>query len=55
MVKLVIDTNILFRFFRKGSKIRFLARYFDLYTPAYALLELYEKKEKIISKLKICE
>ena len=55
MVKLVIDTNILFRFFRKGSKIRFLARYFDLYTPAYALLELYEKKEKIISKLKIPE
>lgn len=55
MAKLVVDTNILFRFFRKGSKIRLLAKYFDLYTPAYTLFELYEKKEKIVLKLKIPE
>jgi len=46
--------NLIGRISAVSSPI-FLARYFDLYTPAYALLELYEKKEKIISKLKIPE
>jgi len=55
MLKIVIDTNILFRIFKKGSPIRVLSKYLTLYTPAYALFELYEKQDRVIKKLKINE
>ncbi len=55
MPKLVVDTNVLFRLFKKGSPIRVLSKYLTLYTPAYALFELYEKQGRVIKKLKINE
>ena len=55
MPKIVIDTNILFRLFKKNGPVRELSKYLTLYAPAHALFELYEKQNRIIEKLKINE
>lgn len=51
-MKLVVDTNVLFSFFRKESKTRELILNFEvlkLYTPSFCIDEL-KKYEKIICK-----
>ncbi len=55
MVKLAIDTNILFRFFKRGSRVREISKFVELYAPSYALYELYEKMDKIVKTLRISE
>ncbi|MBU4341533.1 MAG: hypothetical protein KJ928_02905 [Candidatus Altiarchaeota archaeon] len=49
-MKLVVDTNVLFSFFRKESKTRELILNFellDLNTPAFCISELLKYRETI--------
>lgn len=55
MVKLVVDTNILFSFFWRGSLTRKLLinSDFELVSPKFALVELKKYSKEIIKKTKI--
>ncbi|EHR79042.1 hypothetical protein OCC_01619 [Thermococcus litoralis DSM 5473] len=57
MDSLVVDTNVLFSFFKADSTTRKLIRklrgILDLYTPEYAYDELQKYKSEIIKKSKI--
>ena len=53
-MKLVLDTNVLFSFFWKGSLIKkLLLAEHDLYSPAFALDELNNNKDWIKEKTKL--
>jgi len=53
-MKLVLDTNILFTIFWKGSLIKkLLLSKHELYCPRFALLELEEYKSEILDKTRL--
>ena len=53
-MRLVLDTNVLFSFFWKGSLIKKLLRSeHDLYSPEFALKELDKHKLEILEKTKL--
>src|SRR3989344_1429114 len=53
-MRLVLDTNVLFSFFWKGSLIKKLLRSeHDLYSPKFALKELDKHKLEILEKTKL--
>ena len=57
-MKLVVDANILFSFFKKDSITRRLLtsfEIFELYTPSLCFVELINHKEEICKKSKISE
>ena len=57
-MKLVVDTNILFSFFKKGSKTRRLILNFEileLATPSFCIDELNEHKELICEKSRLSD
>lgn len=57
-MKLVVDANVLFSFFKKDSTTRKLItsfEIFELYTPALCIKELSKHKEEICRKSKITE
>lgn len=55
-MKFVVNTNILFSFFKKGSITReLITKIPNLYTSEYCLKELRKYKEVIIQKCKISE
>jgi len=57
-MRLVVDTNILFSFFKKDSLIRELLtsfEIFELYTPSLGIKELLKNREEICRKSKISE
>ena len=56
-MKIVVDTNILFSFFKRGSVLRELILSSDiiLYSPEFALRELEKYKRDIIDKLKLSD
>ena len=57
-MKVVVDTNVLFSFFKKGSKTRRLIlniEALDLVTPSFCIDELNEHKELIREKSKLSD
>ena len=58
-MKIVIDTNILFSFFRENPVRDIIINYtllgMDLFTPSNAIDELYENKEEICKYAKLNE
>ena len=57
-MKLVVDANVLFSFFKKDSTARNLItsfEIFELYTPALCIKELSKHKEEICKKSRISE
>ncbi|RZN40080.1 MAG: hypothetical protein EFT35_03375 [Methanophagales archaeon ANME-1-THS] len=57
-MKLVVDANVLFSFFKKESQTRELItsfEIFELYTPLLGINELFKNKEEICRKSKITE
>lgn len=55
-MKIVVDTNVLFSFFRKDSTTRKIisdTKLFEFYSPDFALEELKKNKESICLKAKI--
>ena len=57
-MKLVVDANILFSFFKKESKTRKLItsfEIFELYTPLLGIKELFKNRREICRKSKISE
>ncbi|RLG30353.1 hypothetical protein DRN98_07420 [Methanosarcinales archaeon] len=57
-MKLVVDANILFSFFKEGSSTRrfiFSHPEIELFTPLYVFEELEKHKEEVKSKAKIAD
>jgi len=57
-MRLVVDMNVLFSFFKSGTKTRELISSFELlklYTPSLCIKELIKHREEICSKSKISE
>lgn len=57
-MKLVVDANVLFSFFKRDSTTRKLVtsfEIFELYTPSLCIKELSKNKEEICRKSKISE
>ena len=57
-MKLVVDANVLFSFFKKDSTTRKLItsfEIFELYTPSLCIKELSKHKEEICKKSRISE
>jgi predicted nucleic acid-binding protein len=57
-MKVVVDTNVLFSFFKKGSKTRRLIlniEVLELVTPSFCIDELNEHKELIREKSKLSD
>ena len=57
-MKLVVDANILFSFFKRDSATRKLLtsfEIFELYSPSFEIKELTKKREEICRKSRISE